>query len=92
MCALKPFIQLLTFSCIFLHRECHIRAFEIHKKLFGPKHPAVASVLGNLGIMWEEVGDQANAISLYQKALAIQQEILGFNHPELRFNVVKVAE
>ena len=77
-------VQLLTWSCVFFHRECHQRALEIHKKIYGHNHPSVASALGNLGIMWEKAGDMAKAISLYQEALAIQEEIFGFNHLEVR--------
>ena len=75
--------QSLAFWCMvvcLLHRECFERALKIHEKLYGHKHPSVATVLGNLGNLWEKEGDKAKAISLYQEALAIQEEIHGPNH------------
>ena len=58
-----------------LHRECYERALEICEKLYGNKHPSVATVLVNLGNLWKKEGDKAKAISHYQEALAIQEEI-----------------
>ena len=63
-----------------LYRECYEQSLEIHEKFYGHKHPSVASVLGNLGNLWEKEGDKAKAISHYQEALAIQEEIHGPNH------------
>ena len=71
-----------------LHRECYERALEICEKLRGPKHPLVAIVLVNLGIIWKEEGDKAKAISHYQEALAIQEEILGPNHLKVSYHSV----
>ena len=68
----------------FSHRECIEHALAIRKKLYGPKHPSVASALGNLGIMWEEVGYMSKAIHLHQEALAILEENFSFNHIEVR--------
>ena len=63
-----------------LHREYYERALEIYEKLRGHKHPSVAMVLMNLGVLWKIKGDKDKAISLYQEALAIKEEILGPNH------------
>ena len=63
-----------------LHRESFERALEIHEKLYGHKHPSVAGVLMNLGNVWKEEGDKAKAISHFQEALAIQEQILGPNN------------
>ena len=63
-----------------LHRERFERALKIYEKLYGHKHPSVAGVLMNLGTFWEMKGDKAEAISHYQEALAIEEEILGPNH------------
>ena len=48
-------------------------------KLYGHKHLTVATVLGNLGNLWKDE-DKGKAISYYQKALAIKEEIYGPNH------------
>ena len=63
-----------------LHREFYEHALEIYEKLHGHKHPLVAGVLMNLGTLWQMKGDKPKAISLYQEALAIQEETLGRNH------------
>ena len=65
---------------IFLHREHYERSLTIRERFYGRKHPSVATVLGNLGNLWEKEGYKAKAISHYQEALAIQEEIHGPNH------------
>ena len=66
-----------------LHRECYEHALKIHEKLHGHKHPLIAAVLANLGVTWKYAGNKAKAVSLYQKALAIQEELYGPNHLEV---------
>ena len=74
-----------------LHRECYERALKIFEKLYGHKHQSVAMVLMNLGVLWEIKGDKPKAISLYQEALAIQEEIYGPNHLEVsHYSVVGI--
>ena len=71
-----------------LHREGYERALEIYKKLHGRKHPSVPMMLMKLGILWEMKGDKAKAISLYQEAVAIHEEILGPNYLEVSHHSV----
>ena len=66
-----------------LHRERYEHALEIHEKLHGHKHPLIAAVLTNLGVTWKYAGNKAKAVSLYQEALAIQEELYGPNHLEV---------
>ena len=66
-----------------LQRECYEHALEIHEKLHGHKHPLIAAVLANLGVTWKYAGNKAKAVSLYQKALAIREELYGPNHLEV---------
>ena len=68
-----------------LHRKYYERALEIYEKLRGHKHPSVAMVLMNLGVLWRMKGDKAKAISLYQEALAIE-EMLGPNHLQVSYH------
>ena len=62
-----------------LPRECYELTLEIREKLHGHKHPSVGTVLTNLGNLWRIKGDKAKAISHFQEALAIQEQILGPN-------------
>ena len=71
-----------------LHRECFERALEIFEKFFGHQHQSVAAMLVNLGILWMKKGDKAKAISHYQEALAIQEEILGHDHLKVSYHSV----
>ena len=66
-----------------LHRECYEHALEIINKFYGHKYPSVTTVLVNLGNLWKEKGDKAKAISHYQEALAIKEEIHGPKHLEV---------
>ena len=40
-------------------------------------------MLENLGVTWKYAGNNTKAISLYQEALAIQEELYGPNHLEV---------
>jgi len=42
--------------------------------------------LHSLGAMWEEAGEITKAISHYQEALAIKEDIYGFYHHEVSQN------
>ena len=74
------------------HREYYERALEIFEKFYGHKHPSVASVLGNLGNVCEKEGDKTKAISHYEEALAIQEEIHGPNHLKVsHHSVIRIS-
>ena len=84
--------ETLAWWCVvvyLLHRECYEHALEIREKLYGHKHPSVASVLVNLGNLWKM---KDKAISHYQEALAIEEEILGPNHLEVcHHSVIRIS-
>ena len=71
-----------------LHRKCFEHALEIFEKFYGHKHPSVAFVLGNLGVLCEKEGDKAKAISHYQESLAIKEKMLGPNHRKVSYHSV----
>lgn len=45
----------------------HERSLSIRQKTFGPNHPAVAESLNNLAISYQERGDLAKALQLYEE-------------------------
>ncbi|MFH1027330.1 MAG: tetratricopeptide repeat protein, partial [Pseudomonadota bacterium] len=50
------------------------RAAVLLEKTLGPDHVAVASVLGNLGLMYALMGDYTRAARSYKRALAIREK------------------
>ena len=62
-----------------VHRKFYEHALNVYVKLYGPKHTRVAQVLANLGNVLSQAGMKPEAIILYQKALAIEEEISGPN-------------
>ncbi len=52
-------------------------------KIYGDKHPNVASILNNLGLAWKLIGEHAKAVSYYEQALSIDQGYYGKHHPKV---------
>ena len=73
-------LQSLHTVVYLFHRKYYEHALKIGEKLHGHKHPSVAVVLHNLGGLWEKAGEITKAISHYQEALAIEEEIYGDTH------------
>ena len=50
-----------------------------------PNHPDIASTLNNLGLAWQVLGDARKAVSFYQRALAIKEQVYHEtpNHPSI---------
>src|ERR1039458_5810471 len=47
----------------------------------GPDHPDVAETLGNLSIVYADLGRYADAEALAKRALAIREKAFGAEHP-----------
>jgi tetratricopeptide (TPR) repeat protein len=56
------------------------QTMTILKKIFGDKHPNVASILNSLGIAWKALGEYKKAIDYTQQALSIDHEAYGEVH------------
>jgi hypothetical protein len=52
------------------------------KKLLGEQHPDIAATLGNLSIYASRLGDDREAVSLAEQALAMRRALLGEMHPD----------
>jgi tetratricopeptide (TPR) repeat protein/MinD-like ATPase involved in chromosome partitioning or flagellar assembly len=63
--------------------EYYEQALAIRKKVYGEKHPQVASALNNLGEVWNTLGESRKAIEYYEQALAIRERVYGEKHPQV---------
>jgi hypothetical protein len=50
----------------------------------GPEHPDTAETLHDFAAFQEMQGNHQEALSLYQRALAIREQTLGPEHPKTR--------
>jgi Tetratricopeptide repeat len=59
------------------------RALAIYEKAAGPEHPAVATLLNNIGQVDKVQGRYGEAEPLIKRSLAIREKVLGRNHPDV---------
>jgi eukaryotic-like serine/threonine-protein kinase len=57
------------------------KALALAERAFGPSHPSVGTVLGNLGMAVMARGETQRSIELLQRALHIYETLLGPHHP-----------
>ena len=55
---------------------------EARERLLGPKHPDTAASVNNLAILLESSAAYEEARRLYERALAISEDVLGPEHPD----------
>jgi tetratricopeptide (TPR) repeat protein len=55
----------------------------IEEKTLGKDHPDVATSLNNLAGLYDAQGDNAKALPMYVRALAINEKALGKDHPNV---------
>ena len=56
-------------------------AMEIHRTALGEEHPAYATSLNNLAVLYDAMGRHADAEPLYKQATEIRRTALGEEHP-----------
>lgn len=61
-------------------------AKEIIALKFGPEHPHVASILGNMGMAYQELDSFLAALGAHFDALTIREKVLRRNHPTIALN------
>jgi tetratricopeptide (TPR) repeat protein len=69
----------------------YTRALAIREKALGPDHPAVATSLNNLALLYHDQGQYAQAQPLYTRALAIREKALGPDHPAVATSLENYA-
>jgi CHAT domain-containing protein/Tfp pilus assembly protein PilF len=65
---------------------------ELSEKALGPDHPATASALNILGLLYNSMGDYAKAEPLFQRALKIDEKALGPDQPNTAQCLINLAE
>jgi len=68
------------------------RSLAIKQKALGPDHPDVATVQGNLAMLYQAQGQYAPAELLQKRALAIFEKALGPEHPAVATSLGNLAE
>ena len=66
-------------------------ALEVQEKVLGPEHPATATSLNNLAVLYGAMGEYAKAEPLYQEALRIRQKVLEPEHPDTATSLNNLA-
>ncbi|MGC2235142.1 MAG: tetratricopeptide repeat protein [Pyrinomonadaceae bacterium] len=67
------------------------RGLEISAKVFGKEHPAYATRLNNLAIVYRLQGRYDEAIELYKQALEISEKTIGKEHPDYAVHLNNLA-
>jgi tetratricopeptide (TPR) repeat protein len=68
------------------------RALAIREQALGPTHPAVATSLNNLALLYDAQGRYGDAEPLYRRALAIVEQGVGLTHPDVAASLNNLAE
>ncbi len=68
-----------------------VHALQARARDFGPKHPLTLTMRVALASAYEESGDLAHAIPLFETAFADRRDVLGPDHPETHTSRVCLA-
>ncbi len=67
------------------------KALQVAEQAVGPDHPAVATSLNNLAVLYGTQGQYAQAEPLYKRSLAIREKALGPDHPDVATSLNNLA-
>jgi tetratricopeptide (TPR) repeat protein len=67
-------------------------SLAIYGKALGPEHPAVATLLNNLGQVEKAEGRYADAEPPIKRSLAIREKVLGRDHPDVARSLNNLAD
>ncbi len=70
----------------------HRRALEMHRQLYGPRHPLVAEDLASLGAVQTDLGYYDKAEQFYRQALDITESYYGKDHPKTAARLTGLGE
>jgi CHAT domain-containing protein/tetratricopeptide (TPR) repeat protein len=63
------------------------QALQLRKKLQTENHPAYATSLNNLALLYHDLGDYAKALPLYEHARDLYKKLFTENHPTYAINL-----
>ncbi|HEU0369149.1 MAG TPA: tetratricopeptide repeat protein, partial [Candidatus Acidoferrum sp.] len=67
------------------------RVLEMHRKMYGERHPAVADDLGNIAAIQQDLGFYTEAEKFDRQALDITQGYYGKEHPKTAINLTMLG-
>jgi len=70
----------------------HRRVLEMHRQLYGPRHPLVADDLASLGAVQMDLGYYSEAERFDRQALEITESYYGKDHPKTAARLTGVGE
>lgn len=85
---------LILLECELLKRDTGLlyrRAISIDASIYGPDRPETAADIANLGMLMNEAGQPAAAMTLLNQALGIYEKTLGTNSDDAAFVKQNVA-
>jgi len=68
------------------------RVLEMHRQIYGARHPLIANDLGSLAAVQRDLGYYSEAEGLDRQALDIAQSYYGDNHPKTAGRLTALAE
>jgi len=79
-------------SCQYIkHNSLHNNILDIYKTSPLRYQPIIASILGNLALLYQVSGNYDEAESLYKCSLDIRNKTLSPNHPDIATNMCNIA-
>ncbi len=73
-------------------KPLYARVLEMHRQIYGERHPLIADDLGSLGAVQRDLGYYSEAERLDRQALDIVQSYYGNNHPKTASRLTALAE
>ena len=67
------------------------RVLEMHRKMYGERHPSVAEDLGNIAAIQQDLGFYTEAEKFDRQALDITQGYYGKDHPKTAINLTMLG-
>jgi serine/threonine-protein kinase len=67
------------------------RVLEMHRKMYGARHPSVAEDLGNIAAIQQDLGFYTEAEKFDRQALDITQNYYGSEHPKTAINLTMLG-
>ena len=66
-------------------KNCYEEVLADQEQRYDPNHPEIARTVNNLGNAWSDLGDTRQAVSFYERALSIREQVYKEdpNHPDI---------